>query len=70
MEALSPNIEAAKTADTPLKSDEIFGMMYTYLGEGNGKDLIPKVGSIYGFEITRTKGGKVEAIYEIDLKNG
>lgn len=45
-------------------------MMYTYLGEGHGKALIPKVGAVYGFEITKTKGGKVEAIYEIDLKNG
>ena len=58
------------TADAPLKADEVFGMMYTYLAEGHGKDLVPKVASIYGFEITRTKGGKVEAIFEIDLKNG
>ena len=44
--------------------------MVTYLSQGHGKELIPKVGAVYGFEITRTKGGKVESIYEIDLKNG
>lgn len=53
-----------------LKSDEIFGMMATYLAGGNGKDLIPKVNAIFGFDITLAKGGKVEASYEIDLKNG
>ena len=57
------------TADG-LKADDIFGMMYTYLSQGLGKDLIPKVNAIYAFEITKTKGGKVEVIYEIDLKNG
>ena len=57
------------TADG-LRADEIFGMMFTYLSQGLGKDLIPKVNSIYAFEITKTKGGKVEVIYEIDLKNG
>ncbi len=53
-----------------LKSDEIFGMMASYLAKGEGKALIPKVAAIFGFEITKTKGGKIEAIYEIDLKNG
>jgi hypothetical protein len=57
------------TADG-LKADDIFGMMHTYLGQGLGKDLIAKVNSLYAFEITKTKGGKVEVIYEIDLKNG
>ncbi len=69
MEVISQNFGSGKTADG-LKADDIFGMMYTYLAEGNGKALIPKVASIYAFEITKTKGGKVEAIYEIDLKNG
>ena len=53
-----------------LTSDQIFGMMATYLAEGNGKPIIPKVGAIFSFEITKTKGGKVENTYEIDLKNG
>ena len=57
------------TADST-KADEIFGMMHTFLAQGNGKDLVPKVNSIYAFEITKTKGGKVEVVYEIDLKNG
>lgn len=45
-------------------------MMKTYLDQGLGKDLVPKVASIFGFEICRTKGGKIESVYEIDLKNG
>jgi len=45
-------------------------MMATYLAKGEGKALIPKVDAVFGFEITKTKGGKVEATYEIDLKNG
>jgi hypothetical protein len=53
-----------------LKSDEIFGMMATYLNQGEGKPLIEKVAAIFGFEITKTKGGKVLASYAIDLKNG
>jgi len=69
MEVISQNFGGAKTADA-LKADDIFGMMFTYLAEGNGKALIPKVASIYAFEITKTKGGKVEAVFEIDLKNG
>lgn len=69
MEVISQNFGGAKTADA-LKADDIFGMMFTYLAEGNGKAIIPKVASIYAFEITKTKGGKVEAVYEIDLKNG
>jgi 3-hydroxyacyl-CoA dehydrogenase/3a,7a,12a-trihydroxy-5b-cholest-24-enoyl-CoA hydratase len=69
MEVISQNFGGAKTADA-LKADDIFGMMFTYLAEGNGKAIIQKVASIYAFEITKTKGGKVEAVYEIDLKNG
>ena len=45
-------------------------MMKTYLDQGNGKDLIPKIASTFAFEITRTKGAKPEATFEIDLKNG
>lgn len=44
--------------------------MKTYLDRGEGKAVVPKVAAIFGFEITKTKGGKVEASYEIDLKNG
>lgn len=45
-------------------------MMATYLARGEGKALIPKVAAIFGFEIIRAKGGKIEGEYEIDLKNG
>ena len=55
---------------TGLTGDEIFGMMYTYLAQGNGKDIVPKVQAIFCFELTKTKGGKIENTYEIDLKNG
>ena len=70
MEVISQNFGGAKTAEGGLKADDIFGMMYTYLSQGLGKDVVPKVAAIFPFEITKTKGGKVEAIYEIDLKNG
>ena len=63
-------ITSSYTSGSGLTADVIFGMMATYLGQGLGKDLIGKVNAIYGFEITKTKGGKVEAVYEIDLKNG
>jgi 3-hydroxyacyl-CoA dehydrogenase/3a,7a,12a-trihydroxy-5b-cholest-24-enoyl-CoA hydratase len=53
-----------------LKAENIFGMMHTYLATGLGKELPAKIASIYVFEITKAKGGKVEAAYEIDLKNG
>jgi 3-hydroxyacyl-CoA dehydrogenase/3a,7a,12a-trihydroxy-5b-cholest-24-enoyl-CoA hydratase len=45
-------------------------MMHTFLARGEGKPLIPKVGAVFGFDILKTKGGKVEASFEIDLKNG
>ena len=70
MEVISQNFGNGSTAEGGLRAEEIFGMMYTYLAEGHGKAIIPKVQAIYCFEITKAKGGKVEAIYEIDLKNG
>jgi hypothetical protein len=45
-------------------------MMKVFLGKGEGKHLIPKVKSVFGFEITPKKGAKPALIYEIDLKNG
>ncbi len=48
------------TADG-LRADEIFGMMFTYLSQGNGKDLIPKVNAIYAFKITKTKGVRLRS---------
>lgn len=45
-------------------------MMSAYLAAGHGKDLIPKVSAVFGFEISKTKGGKVLGTFEIDLKNG
>ena len=62
--------QSGLAADEKLKSEEIFGMMSTYLSRGLGKEVIPKVQAVFSFEITRVKGGKVEVIYEIDLKNG
>lgn len=45
-------------------------MMANFLDRGEGKALIPKVGAVFEFEIVRTKGGKPEVTYAIDLKNG
>ena len=61
---------AASTGGSGLKSEKIFAMMSAYLSEGHGKDLIPKVDAIFGFQITEKKGAKPSLIYEIDLKNG
>jgi len=61
-------VAAPATFDT--KSEQIFGMMATYLKQGLGKPLIPKVDSVFCFEITMKKGQKPFAIFEIDLKNG
>lgn len=61
---------AAVAASSGLKSENIFGMMATYLNQGLGKPLIPKVSAIFGFEIQGKKGGPIDLVYEIDLKNG
>ena len=63
-------VTPAASSGSGLKADEIFGMMKTYLDQGNGKDLIPKIASTFAFEITKAKGAKPEATFEIDLKNG
>lgn len=60
---------ASAPAATGLKSENIFGMMATYLSQGLGKPLIPKVQAVFGFEITAKKGAKPSLIYTIDLKN-
>jgi len=69
VEAAPAKVEAAPAA-TGLKSENIFGMMATYLNHGLGKELIPKVASVFAFEITAKKGAKPSLIYAIDLKNG
>ena len=66
----APVEQPAASSGAPLKAEEIFGMMKSYLDQGLGKELIPKVDAIFGFEILRVKGGKIEGTYEIDLKNG
>ncbi len=82
----APSTPAAKTTPAPvakttvatpaastgaaLKADEIFNMMASFLDQGEGKALVPKVAAVFEFEIVRTKGGKVEGTYTIDLKNG
>lgn len=45
-------------------------MMKVYLGRGEGKGLIKKVNAVFGFNITKKKGGPAILTYEIDLKNG
>jgi 3-hydroxyacyl-CoA dehydrogenase/3a,7a,12a-trihydroxy-5b-cholest-24-enoyl-CoA hydratase len=53
-----------------LKADQIFTLMRVYLDRGEGKALVPKVQSIYAFEITKAKGGPVLKSWTIDLKQG
>jgi len=60
----------AAPASTGLKSENIFGMMATYLNQGLGKPLIPKVAAVFGFEILAKKGAQPSLVYSIDLKNG
>ncbi len=60
----------AAPASTGLKSEKIFGMMATYLNQGLGKPLIPKVAAVFGFEILAKKGAQPSLVYSIDLKNG
>ena len=61
---------AAPSGGSGLKSEKIFAMMAAYLAGGHGKALIPKVDSIFAFQITTKKGAKPSLIYEINLKNG
>lgn len=72
--AAAPVKVAAAAVATPsatgLKSENIFGMMATYLNQGLGKQLIPKVDAVFGFEILAKKGAKPSLVYTIDLKNG
>jgi hypothetical protein len=44
-------------------------MMGEFLAKGEGKDLIPKVGAIFQFDIWVTKG-EIAGSYEINLKDG
>ena len=79
MEVIMTNLEEEKNkpaAAAPAKpksgliSENIFNMMKVFLSRGEGKHLIKQVNAVFGFEITKKKGGKAELIYEIDLKNG
>ena len=81
MEIIMTNVEKEKEAaanapaassapKTGLVSEKIFDLMKIFLARGEGKHLIPKVKSVFGFEILEKKGGKPTLIYEIDLKNG
>lgn len=64
------NIEANKTEGDDLRANQIFSMMAEYLAQGHGKEVIPKVGATFQFDIIRKKGGKVEGSWEINLKDG
>jgi len=66
----TPPVAAPVAAASTLKSEKIFGMMATYLNQGLGKELIPKVASVFGFEILETKGAKPSLVYSINLKDG
>lgn len=66
----SSGAQASSVNKSGLVSETIFNMMGAYLNAGQGKDLIPKVNAVLGFNITKKKGAKPTLIYEIDLKNG
>lgn len=68
--AKAPAAGASSVPKTGLISERIFDLMKTFLERGEGKNLIPKVKAVFGFEILEKKGGKPTLIYEIDLKNG
>jgi 3-hydroxyacyl-CoA dehydrogenase/3a,7a,12a-trihydroxy-5b-cholest-24-enoyl-CoA hydratase len=76
LEIIMNNLDKVKSAapaapvSSGLKSEGIFAMMKEFLARGEGKKLIPKVSSVFCFEITKKKGEKPSLIYEIDLKNG
>lgn len=53
-----------------LQSDQVFLVMKNYLGAGEGKDLIKKVGGIFQIDVLDKKGGKIVKQWTIDLKNG
>ena len=69
-EANKPKESAPAKPSSGLVSEGIFNMMKVFLDRGEGKHLISKVNSIFGFEITKKKGQKPTLVYEIDLKNG
>ena len=43
IEIISENFGSGQTADSVLKAEDVFGMMHTYLAQGLGKDVVPKV---------------------------
>lgn len=53
-----------------LKSARIFEMMRVFLVRGEGKEIVKKVEGLYNFELKKSKAGKVEKCWIIDLKNG
>ena len=60
----------APAGGNTLKTDNTFQLMNAYLATGAGKDVIAKLQSVFGFEITPKKGEPPARIWTIDLKNG
>jgi len=58
----------AAAAGPELKATEIFAMMNAHLQQGNGADIIKKVGGVFNWDIIMKKGGKPVATWELDLK--
>lgn len=54
--AKAPSAATASAPKTGLISEKIFDLMKTFLARGEGKHLIPKVKSVFGFEILEKKG--------------
>jgi 3-hydroxyacyl-CoA dehydrogenase/3a,7a,12a-trihydroxy-5b-cholest-24-enoyl-CoA hydratase len=53
-----------------LLSDDLFNMIKNYLGAGEGKASVAKVGGIFQVDILNKKGGKLQKTWTIDFKNG
>ncbi len=57
-------------ASGELKTDKVFNLMNAFLAAGEGKDVISKLSSVFGFEIIPKKGEPPARVWTIDLKNG
>jgi 3-hydroxyacyl-CoA dehydrogenase/3a,7a,12a-trihydroxy-5b-cholest-24-enoyl-CoA hydratase len=62
-------LKGKKTSGATLQSEGIFAMMAEFLAKGEGKEIVPKVASIFQFDIWVTKG-EIAGSWEINLKDG
>ena len=58
------------TANSELKSQQVYLLMQAYLALGHGANAVKKCGAVYQVDILRKKKGKPALSFIIDLKNG